>query len=150
VDANYYNGSKPYTILKSDKDATLTLNRCGQSDSISSIAFPQIRYTRDHVLNIAIGGQFTATDNFQLHAGAYTDFSPVNSSMSNIFREINFYGLTFGISLKVNKTESAVGLKYIYGHSKPFNFGHDVTLHSNQFDLSVNSISFSWSLTLGL
>jgi hypothetical protein len=72
------------------------------------------RYTGyRNVLNARIGGSTRISDRVQLHAGAFTDISPIASS--DIYNQIDIYGVSGGISFKRGEGAIVLGVSASYG-----------------------------------
>lgn len=74
----------------------------------------EARYTGyRHVLNVRVGGSRQISDRVQVHGGAFTDLSPIASS--DIYNQIDIYGLSGGISFKRGDGAIVLGLSASYG-----------------------------------
>lgn len=72
------------------------------------------RYTGyRHVLNARVGCSSRITDRIHLHAGAFTDLTPVASS--DIYNQIDIYGLSGGVSIKRGSGAIVLGVSASYG-----------------------------------
>ena len=150
ADLNYYNGSKPYTVIESSNQVTQILTNAGETFTTKSLGFPDLEYDRNYVLNAAFGGNFKFAELFRIHGGLFTDFSPVNKTNSTIFRKINLYGTTFGLSICSEKFSGGVGFKYSFGRSESFKIWENISPEPTNTHLSVNTFTIIWALSLEL
>jgi hypothetical protein len=151
ADINYYIGAKTYTVIASnDQVKQISTNMAGNF-AINNLSFPDLKYDRNQVFNVALGGHIRISKLIRIHGGIFTDFSPVNPSNSTIFRKINLYGTTLGLSVKSEKIGGVgLGIKYSFGRSKNFKVGENISPEPINTHLNVNSFAISWALSLGI
>ena len=150
ADLTYFNGAKPYTVLMSDLPVTRYETRFEAPFTTQILNFPDLSYDRNQVLNAALGGHIKISDLFRVHGGIFSDLSPVNSSNSRIFRKINLFGTTVGLSLTSENVGGGIGFKYSFGRSKPFTIGQSSISDQVTTHLDVSTFTIIWALTLGV
>ncbi len=57
-----------------------------------------------------------------LHAGFFTDFSPVAPSDNPLYQAVNLLGVTGGTSFRWEHFSGSVGAAYTWGHSEDLEF----------------------------
>lgn len=146
IDLNYYMGTGKYTLLESDQNALVLESRFGATTQRRSIPFPEIVYDNRSVFNVSIGGNYHITEKFWIQAGGFTDFSPVDQEQSTVFRSINLFGTTLGVSYVSNNFTGAVGIRFNFGSSKNFSI-----IEASPIDTKVNlrSLALNWAVTFG-
>ena len=150
ADINYYNGSKPYAVIESNSKITQNSPQLGEAFTTKVLSFPDLEYDRTPVLNAAFGGNFKFSHQFRIHGGLFTDFSPVNKISSTIFRKINLYGATLGLSMSSEKISGGVGFKYSFGRSESFAIGENISPELTDTHLNVDTFTIIWAFSLGL
>jgi hypothetical protein len=147
LDMMYYSGSKPYTVLGSDEQFTRYLTAFEQPFSVQYLQFPDLKFDRRQLVNTAIGGFIKVKDIFRIHGGVFTDLSPVSNTGSDIFRKINLYGATVGLSVRSKNLAGGAGFIYSFGRSDSFVIGNFPTGQTTTH-LNVNSFTLVWAIGL--
>jgi hypothetical protein len=146
LDLLYFTGANPYTVLGSNKQVTRYVTVFDKMFSVQRLQFPDLRFNRKQVFNAALGGFIKATDIFRIHGGVFTDLSPVSSGGSTIFRKINLYGATVGLSVQSNNLAGGVGFIYSYGRSDSFAVGQNIPTDQTTTHLNVSSFTLAWAV----
>jgi hypothetical protein len=101
------------------------------------------------VVNGAVGGRFNLGPYFALHAGAFTSISPVRDSDQVVFRKLNLYGLTGGLSFSAAHVSASAGICYEFGSTQTFDFTNpSATDESAPAEVSMKSFNVLYSLSL--
>jgi len=66
------------------------------------------------ITNVAIGGNVPISNTFRLHAGFYTDRSPVEGAGESIFRAVDLTGLSAGLSFG-GRLSGSIGASVSWG-----------------------------------
>lgn len=149
LDLNLYQGFGNYTVLRSNENAiSETFNGAGGTTS-SEIPFSNYFYDNETVINTAIGGSYQITKHLSLHSGFCTDFSQVNPKKSNIFRSIDLFNITFGVSAGLRNFTGALGIRFNFGTSSSFVTGEKLLENPISTRLIFRSFSLIWAVTLG-
>ena len=75
--------------------------------------------TAGPVINGALGGRVYLNEKLSVHAGAFTDFSPVadDDDLDELFTELDLFGATLGLSIKGKHSSTTLGLVATYGEA---------------------------------
>jgi long-subunit fatty acid transport protein len=135
------------TLFKFDQPVRVTAVASGQPRVDSQVTLGDLVYRTRPTFNGAIGGRFSLTKALQLHAGFYTDFSPVDSSNEVAFQQIDIYGATLGASLSGEKVAGTLGVIFTHGRSATFNLAEGLVGGAADTQLSVNSFALLYALS---
>jgi len=149
LDLNLYQGFGKYTVLRSNEIAISETFNGTEGTTVSEMPFPDYFYDNETVINTAIGGSYRITKHLSLHSGFCTDFSPVNPKKSNIFRSIDLFNITFGVSGGLRNFTGALGARFNFGTSYSFVTGEDLLDNPISTRLIFRSFSLIWAVTLG-
>lgn len=150
ADILVHGGIEQYTMFKSTVPVQIYNTIINSSEIITeTIDIPSLAYSSKYVVNGAVGTRIRLFENFRVHAGLFTDFSPLDSS-SKIFQEIDMYGGTLGLSLTYNTIAGGFGVRGSYGKSDQIQIRN--RLSDDQFftRLNITNFAFIWSLALRL
>jgi len=81
--------------------------------TLESILEPARVTNYRHVLNLRVGGGYNLNERITLHAGAFTDLSPIGDSQ--LYNTIDFLGATGGIMIKRGDTGIILGTSATWG-----------------------------------
>ncbi len=123
VDLRFHSGIPQYTLLGSTMPIETTRSLPGGGQSTTESAFPGLTFGATAVWNVAIGGRYQLDEAWSLHGGFYTDFAPIDTGSTDIFRSVNLYGLTAGAKLKGDHLSGSLGLGFSWGSSDDFLLG---------------------------
>lgn len=135
-DATAYDSISEYTFLGSDQ-----VVRVASGGAIAQAPFSDVRISAEPVVNLAVGGRLQLSENWSLHGGAYTDFSPA-SAEGKVFDQIDLYGATVGVSFQVRRnTYWVVGLNFLHGSRGDLPVHDPATGTTLPTDVAVNTLS---------
>lgn len=149
LDLNLYQGFGKYTVLRSNENAISETFNETDGTIVSEIPFPNYFYDNEMVINASIGGNYQITEHLRLHGGFCTDFSPVNPVNTNIFRSIDLFNFTFGVSAGRRNFTGALGIRFNLGSSDSFVTGENLLDIPLSTRLIFRSFSLIWAVTLG-
>src|SRR6185369_6012843 len=81
----------------------------------STLSFVPVQEKADPVLNVAIGGHYLLSKRFRLHAGFFTDASPVADPDSSDFRTVDLLGASAGVSFSWTHLSGSLGVAGSWG-----------------------------------
>ena len=146
VDVSYHGASDPYTIYESAVTGTQTILTGG----VPTTTTPSMTPLEDEwhsVTNFAVGGNYRLNERVRLHAGFYTDASPVSDPASSFFRKVDLTGWTGGASWQGDKFSGSLGLGYSSGKSDPLIVTDAATGLSSETRLTVNSLRAAYAIS---
>jgi long-subunit fatty acid transport protein len=147
VDVRYHSAISEYALLSSTQRVeTVTSGPDGLPVHTFS-PFPGLYYGAAAVWNVAAGGHYRLDDAWSFHAGIYTDAAPVALTERNLFRTVNFYGVTLGAKLRGDHLAGSLGLGFSWGDSENFPLGTQGDPDAAATRLSIRSVSLLYAVT---
>jgi long-subunit fatty acid transport protein len=147
VDVRYHSAIAEYALLSSTQRVeTVTTGPDGLPVHTFS-PFPGLYYGAAAVWNVAAGGHYRLDDAWSFHAGIYTDAAPVALTERNLFRTVNFYGVTLGAKLRGDHLAGSLGLGFSWGDSENFPLGTQGDPDAAATRLSIRSVSLLYAVT---
>jgi len=117
ADVRHYGGRSEYALIETDSTVQVLVTDADGNLTQDRVATPDVRETARAVTNFAVGGNVPIPGGFRLHAGFFTDRSPVGTPGASIFRSIDLTGVTAGISFGGRLTGS-IGVSSSWGTSE--------------------------------
>ncbi len=143
ADVRIHGGTSLQPLVTSNVPVTTA-----QAGVVTQSVFPQILFASRTIANFSLGARLVLSPAIQLHAGLFSDASPVaDSSSPVIFPQVDVYGATTGASITNEHLSAALGLAYFFGRSESFALAPDlggptaVRLHVEAFS---GLLSFSY------
>jgi long-subunit fatty acid transport protein len=145
ADLKMYKGVSEYTLLATDQSYTVVTTTAAGSQ-VSTLAAGPVTTGARSLVNIALGGRYALSKVTTLHAGFYTNRSPVSSESNPMFTEISLTGATVGATFGWRHVGISAGVAYTAGTSSPVAiggpFGNVVST-----PIVVNKLSILYSLS---
>jgi hypothetical protein len=114
-DVRYHGSASTYTLLSSSALASLVTTDANGVPTESTLSFVPVQEKADPVLNVAIGGHYLLSKRFRLHAGFFTDASPVADPDSSDFRTVDLLGASAGVSFSWTHLSGSLGVAGSWG-----------------------------------
>lgn len=86
----------------------------GGTTTTTPIVVPARMTSYRHVVNLRVGGGMAVADGISVHAGAFTDFSPVADS--DLYNTVDFFGASAGVMFRRKDTGLILGVSATWGH----------------------------------
>ena len=115
ADLRFHNSESRYDMLSSSEVATVITTNAAGVPSTSTLAFAPVTNAARRVYNVGIGGNYVISQTFRVHAGFFTDDSPVDDPTGSIFRSVDLRGASAGVSLKFSQLSGSVGVSSSWG-----------------------------------
>ncbi len=145
-DVTYHGATDPYALFES----TVTGVRTVLVGGVPVVTTPSMS-TRENewrsVTNWALGGNYRLNEHTRLHAGFYTDASPVSDPSSSFFRQIDLTGWTGGVSWQGEMFSGSLGLGYSSGKSETLRITDPATGFTSESRLTVNSLRAAYAVS---
>jgi len=147
VDLRYHSEVGTYYILTSPNSVqTVTTAADGKTPVVTNTPFAGVQSGAKQVLNWAIGGSVTLNEYWSLHAGFFSDYSPVNQDSVSLFRHLTMYGATLGAKVAGEHLSGSFGFGYNWGTSSTFSFPDITTGNVISTRLSVKSFQLLYAI----
>ncbi len=148
LDLRWHSEVSDYFILTSPNSVQkVTTAADGTTPVVTNTPFPGVKNGSKQVLNWAVGGSVSLSEAWSLHAGFFSDYSPVNQTGVNLFRHLSMYGVTLGAKVQGEHLSASFGLGYNWGTSATFNFPDTVTGNLVATKLVVQSFQLLYAIT---
>jgi hypothetical protein len=118
-DVKYHGSVSEYAIYSTGTASRSTTIDSNGVPTLSYQPFGEAMNSAKEVVNLAIGGNYSFSSSLSVHAGFRSDISPVVDGKTSLFRKIDLYGGTAGVSLKWAHLAGSIGLAYSTGTSEP-------------------------------
>jgi len=118
-DVKYHGSVSEYALYSTGAVSRSTTIDSNGVPTLSYQPFGEAMNSAREVVNLAIGGNYSFSSSFAVHAGFRSDLSPVIDGKTSMFRKIDLYGGTAGVSLKWDQLAGSIGLAYSTGTSEP-------------------------------
>jgi long-subunit fatty acid transport protein len=119
VSVRYFGSTSPYDMISTTVPAERVEQLEGGAPVVTYSVPSPLRNEWRAVTNFAVGGNYVLNDVVRLHLGFQTDRSPVGDAGSVLFRKIDLYGGTGGVSFNSKRFTGTLGLGYFTGESDP-------------------------------
>jgi len=146
ADVNYHGPSDPYALYESTVTGVRTMLVAG----VPTVTTPSMSARENEwrsVTNWAVGGNYRLNEHTRLHAGFYTDASPVADPAASFFRQIDLTGWTGGASWQGEKFSGSLGLGYSSGKSEKLRITDAATGLTSETRLTVNSLRAAYAIS---
>lgn len=114
-DLKYHSGEGPYDLLTSDSLANVLTTNAAGIPSLSTLPFAPVVENFKAVYNLAFGAHYAVSKGFRIHAGFFTDDSPINDPAATIFRSIDLKGASAGVSFTGSHLSGSLGVAGSWG-----------------------------------
>ena len=147
ADVRWYNSIGTWSLYESDS-LGISVDQDGVGPvNTETVDFAPVELTYRSVVNFSIGGRIPLSKRLQLHAGFNSDQSPLPGT-NEIFRKVNMYGATVGLSLTGARLSGSLGLGFQKGTSEVTQIGippfiRETTVEVKTFQL-LYSISYAF------
>ncbi|HET7423512.1 MAG TPA: hypothetical protein VFJ92_08120, partial [Gemmatimonadales bacterium] len=117
VDVRYHGARDAYVLFSSEVPATLVTTDAAGTPTEGTLAFADIVEETKAVTNVSVGGHYGFSPSFRVHAGFFTDNSPVERPETSIFRAVDLTGFSTGVSFGAGKLTASAGVSGSTGTS---------------------------------
>jgi len=146
-DIRYHGSTSEYDLLASDQDATTITTDAAGVPTIGSIPFVTITEKAKAVVNVAIGGSYGLSNAIRLHAGFFSDASPVDAPASSAFRSIDLYGGSLGLSFTIGHLSGSLGAATSMGTTADRQLGTSLGGLTATTRLKVSTFNFMYAIS---
>jgi hypothetical protein len=115
LDVRYYAEEDEYELLSSDSVAVRITSDPAGVPTISTPAFTPVVHRARSIVSFALGANYSLSPAFRLHAGVFTDPSPVSAPSQSTFRAVNLTGASGGVSVGSGRLTASAGVSASWG-----------------------------------
>jgi len=122
LDVRYHTAQRAYTVASTAEPVRVTVIQPDGTWVERYVVAPSYTAATKAVVNVAFGGRVVVGPTVTLHAGFFTDLSPVAPSENPLFQAVDLFGVTAGTSFRWEHFSGSVGAAYTWGHSENLEF----------------------------
>lgn len=148
LNVRHYGAIGEWEWLSVDTTAVVISAPAGQPPVITNEPVPPGLNRTRAVTNVSIGANVRLSQAIRLHAGAFSDRSPQANDSSAVFRQVDFYGATAGLSGTVKGFTGSLGLGYQGGSGGEQLIGTASDGTPIVTRLSVSTLSLLYALSI--
>jgi hypothetical protein len=147
VDVRYFSGEDQYDLLSSDSLAVRITTDAAGIPTITNPAFtPVVNRARSYV-SFAAGANFSVSPSFRLHAGVFTDPSPVADPEQSNFRAVDLTGVSAGVSVGSGNLTGSLGVSSSWGTTSERAVGPTLGGVAGTTDISVRTFTVLYAVS---
>jgi hypothetical protein len=115
LDVRYYGSASDYEMFSSDSGSLLIATDAAGVPTITNPAFTPVVNRARSIVSYALGANFSVSRSFRLHAGVFSDPSPVSAPSRSTFRAVDLTGGSGGVSLGAGRLTASLGVASSWG-----------------------------------
>src|SRR4051812_18221715 len=127
--------------------ATLVTTDAAGTPTTGTLAFADNVEQTKAVTNVSVGGHYALSPRFRVHAGFFTDNSPVEHPESSIFRAVDLTGFSAGVSLGAGKLTASAGVSGSSGTSAEREVGPTLGGREGVTKVKVRTINLLYAVS---
>ena len=141
LDVRWYGAEDQYALLSSDSTAVLITTDAAGVPTVSAPAFTPVLYEARSIVSYALGANYSLSPALRVHAGVFTDPSPVSGPSLSTFRAVNLTGASGGISLGAGRLTGSVGVSTSWGTTTDRAVGPTLGGNEGVTDVSIRTFT---------
>lgn len=149
VDLKYHASTDSYAMISSQKTAAVVVTDSTGVASETSLAFEPVIDEARAIYNWAVGGNYPLSETVRIHAGFFTDRSPVASAATSPFRKLDLVGASLGTSIQFGKLSGSAGIAGSWGTSEDRDVGPSLAGASAVTRTNVKTFNLLYALSYG-
>jgi hypothetical protein len=115
LDVRYYGAEDEYELFSSGSTAVRITTDPAGVPTVSAPAFTPVLHQARALVSFALGANYSLSRALRVHAGAFTDPSPVSGPSRSTFRAVNLTGVSGGVSLGAGRLTGSLGVSSSWG-----------------------------------
>ena len=146
ADVRYYGSREAFEFLQSDSSGIgVTTDASGQPTT-EQLEFEPIVESLRSVTNLALGLNYPLSGSWRLHAGAFTDGSPVGDPATSTFGVVDLTGVTFAVSFG-GRLSGSLGLSSSWGTTDEVVIGPSLGGAVRATTVDIRTINLHYALS---
>jgi hypothetical protein len=141
VDVRYYGAEDEYDLFSSDSTATQITTDAAGAPTIGNPVFTPVVNRARSIVSFALGANFSLSPAVRLHAGVFSDPSPVSAPSRSTFRAVDLTGVTGGVSLGSGRLTASLGVTSSWGTTTERQVGPSLGGLSGITDVSIKTFT---------
>jgi len=148
-DLKYHSGEGPYDLLTSDSLANVLTTDASGVPSLATLNFAPVVENFKAVYNLAFGAHYALSKGFRIHAGFFTDDSPIEDPAATIFRSIDLRGASAGVSFTGAHLSGSLGVASSWGTTDDRVIGPSLGGVQTTTTVKVRTFNLMYALSYG-
>jgi hypothetical protein len=147
LDLRYYGAEDQYELLSSDSTGVRITTDAAGVPTISAPAFTPVLHQARSIVSYALGANYSLSPALRLHAGAFTDPSPVSGPSRSTFRAVNLTGVSGGVSVGSGRLTGSVGVSTSWGTTTDRAIGPSLGGRQANTDVSIRTFTALYAVS---
>ncbi len=147
LDVRYHGAQDAYEMFSSDSTGVQITTDASGTPTITTPAFTPVLNQARSIVSVALGANFSVSPAFRLHAGFFTDPSPVSASTQSTFRAVDLTGASGGVSLGAGNLTASLGILSSWGRTTERAIGPSLGGLEATTDVSVQTFTGLYSVS---
>jgi hypothetical protein len=146
-DVRYHGSTGAYELLHTDVLANTIVTNAAGVPTIGTATFAAVSEQAKSVVNVAVGGSYGLSKVFRLHAGFFSDASPVDDAAESAFRTVDLFGGSLGVSFTLGHLSGSLGAASSAGTTKDRTLGASLGGLTTTTRLKVTTFNFMYAIS---
>ena len=125
-DLKFHAKESSYDLLASDSLANVLVTDANGIPTLSTLTFAPVVEQSRAVYNLAFGANYALSKAFRIHAGFFTDDSPIENPATTIFRSVDLTGASAGVSFTGAHLSGSLGVSWTGGTTEDRQIGPSI------------------------
>ena len=150
ADIAYVGAADGYDMYASGDSTRVTTVDSAGAATVTYGTVAAVRNSARRVVNLAVGGHYVVSRVVTLHAGVFTDRSPVEDQTASRFIAIDLLGVTGGVTVGGGRLKGSVGLAYSGGTSGTVSLGPSLGGRTGAAEVSISTLTLTYAVSFAL
>jgi hypothetical protein len=147
LDVRYHGAQDEYEMFSSDSTGVEITTDPSGIPTITNPTFTPVLNRARSIVSFALGANFSLSPSFRLHAGFFTDPSPVSAPSQSTFRAVDLTGASGGVSLGSGRLTASLGILSSWGTTSERAVGPSLGGLEATTDVSVQTFTGLYSVS---
>ncbi len=147
LDVRYHGAEDQYEMFSSDSTGVEITTDAAGTPTITNPTFTPVLNQARSIVSVALGANFSVSPAFRLHAGFFTDPSPVSAPSQSTFRAVDLTGASGGVSLGSGRLTASLGVLSSWGTTSERAIGPSLGGLEATTDVSVQTFTGLYSVS---
>jgi hypothetical protein len=147
ADLRFHDGVSPYSLLSSEVSATLITTNPVGVPTTEPLRFAPVTNSARRVYNLGIGANYPITRAVRVHAGYFTDDSPLEDAATSLFRRVDLRGASGGLSIQIAHLSGSIGVSSSWGTASERAVGPSIGGIAAVTRVKISTVNFLYALS---
>jgi hypothetical protein len=146
-DLKFHAKESSYELLTSDSLANVLVTDANGIPTLSTLTFAPVVEQARAVYNLAFGTHYAVSKAFRIHAGFFTDDSPIENPATTIFRSVDLRGASAGVSFTGDHFSGSLGVSGSWGTTDERQVGPSIGGIQTTTTVKVRTFNLMYALS---